>query len=157
MQPDEVPEARRVIYTIAHGIFDSHRSQEETFEYYKTRWPLRDLEDYQRVYIDNGGVFLVLRDGGRIVGTGALKRLEDGVGEIKRLWLLKEYQGKGFGYQMMQRLLDAAREKDYTKVRLETNPGSQARAIVFYKQLGFYEIPRYGDDPEDIAMELPLI
>lgn len=156
LQPHEVSEARRVIYITAHHIFDSHRPLEETIQYYQTHWPLRDMEDYQQAYNENGGVFLVLRDGGRIVGTGALRRLEERVGEIKRLRLLTDYQGKGYGYQMMMRLLAVAREKGYTRVRLETNPDSQANAIAFYKRLGFYEIPNYGDDPDDIGMELFL-
>ena len=117
---------------------------------------LRDLDEYQRGYVENGGTFLVLCENGRIIGTGALRWLEDGVGEIKRVWLLPEYQGQGLGYRMMMALLAAARERGYHTVRLETSPAYQARAVAFYKQLGFYEIPRYGDDPDDVGMELKL-
>ncbi len=52
--------------------------------------------------------------------------------------------------------LEIARQKDYTKVRLETSPQYQPRAFAFYKQIGFVEIPRYGDDPDDVGMELVL-
>jgi hypothetical protein len=41
-------------------------------------------------------------------------------------------------------------------MRLETDRLVQARAVEFYKRLGFYEIPRYGDDPDDMGMELIL-
>jgi N-acetylglutamate synthase-like GNAT family acetyltransferase len=50
---------------------------------------------------------------GRIIGTGALQRLDETTGEIKRVWLLPEYQGQGLGYQMMARLIETAREKGY--------------------------------------------
>jgi len=53
-------------------------------------------------------------------------------------------------------LLAVAREKGYTKVRLQTNPAYQQRAFAFYQRLGFYEIPRYGNDPDDVGMELVL-
>ncbi len=98
----------------------------------------------------------MLCDEGRIIGTGALRKLEEGVGEIKRVWLLPEYQGQGLGYRMMQALIDMARQKGYAKLRLETSPAYQQRAYKFYKKLGFYEIPRYGDDPDDVGMELGL-
>lgn len=156
MRPDQATEARRVIYTTAHTVFDEHRTLEETIAVYESRWPIPDVEDFQRVYLEAGGVFLVTVEKGRIIGTGALKRLEEGVAEIKRVWLLPEYHGEGWGYRMMAALLDAARERGYRQVRLETSPAYQQRAYEFYKRLGFREIPRYGDDPDDVGMELDL-
>ena len=157
IRPDQTAEARRVIYTVAHELFHDGATLEETIANYETHWPLPDIAGYQNSYPASGGGFLVLTDAGRIIGTGALRRLEDTVGEIKRLWLLPEYQGQGLGYQMMLRLLAMAREKGYQCVRLETSPAYQARAFAFYQRLGFHEIPRYGDDEDDVGMELRLI
>jgi ribosomal protein S18 acetylase RimI-like enzyme len=67
-----------------------------------------------------------------------------------------EYHGQGLGYRMMQELLSFAREKGYTRMRLETDRDAQSRAFEFYKRLGFYEIPRYSDNKDDIAMEIIL-
>jgi putative acetyltransferase len=156
LQPNQIEEARRVLYTSAHAIFHDHETLEESIAEYRTVWPLRDLDNFEGAYVRNGGTFLVLSDDGRIVGTGALRRLEDTVGEIKRLWLLEEYQGRGLGYRMMMELIAAARAQGYTRLRLETSPAYQVRAFAFYKRIGFYEIPRYGDDPEDVGMELVL-
>jgi putative acetyltransferase len=154
--PQQAAEARHLIYRVAHTQFPHGATVEESIRVYEDSWPLRDVQDFQHAYLENGGVFLVLRDGGRIIGTGALRYLEEGVGEIKRLWLLPEYQGQGLGYQMMQALFAAAREKGYHTLRLETSPAFQARAYEFYKRLGFREIPRYGDDPHDVGFELAL-
>jgi len=154
--PEQAAEAKRVIYTVAHRLFHDQLTLEEAFAYYALNWPLADVDDFQHKYVENGGAFLVTVDEGRIIGTGALRRLEEKVGEIKRLWLLAEYQGRGLGYRMMLQLFAAAREKGYTTIRLETNPAYQARAVAFYQQLGFHEIPRYGDDPDDIGMELDI-
>ena len=156
IRPDQTAEARRVIYTVAHDLFHDGATLEESIEYYAIHWPIADIESYQSSYRDNGGDFLVITEGGCIIGTGALRRLEDGVGEIKRLWLLPEFQGRGLGYQMMLRLLALAREKGYQKVRLETSPKYQARAFAFYQRMGFAVIPRYGDEDDDIGMELAL-
>ncbi len=156
LRPEQTAEARRVIYTVAYGIFHDRDNLEEAIDFYQTRWPLKDIDDFQREYVENGGTFLVLTEAGRIIGTGALRRMEDQVGEIKRLWLLPEYQGQGLGYRMMLQLLEVARQKGYKKVRLETSPKYQVRAFAFYQRLGFYEIPRYGDEWDDIAMELML-
>lgn len=109
----------------------------------------------QQNYFDNGGIFLVLVEDDQIIGTGAIRKLEDNVCELKRLWLLTEYHGKGLGYRTMQELLSFAKEKGYERIRLETDL-TQKRALGFYKRLGFYEIPRYSERSEDIAMEMIL-
>jgi putative acetyltransferase len=156
LRPEQIEEAKRVIYATAHAQFHDRDTLEEALNYYREIWPLTDIEDFQQRYLENGGTFLVTCEGGRIIGTGALRRLEDRVGEIKRLWLLPEFQGQGLGYRMMLELIAAAREKGYTKLRLETSPVYQAQAFAFYRRVGFYEIPRYGDDPDDVGMELDL-
>ncbi len=156
LRRDQIAEAKRVIYATAYDIWHDRDTLEETIAIYQAEWPMLDIDDFENKYFDNGGAFLVITEGGRIIGTGAIHRLEDKVCEIKRLWLLPEYQGQGLGYQMMLRLLALAREKGYKKVRLETSPVYQARAFAFYQRIGFYVIPRYGDDEDDVGMELAL-
>ena len=161
LQASQAAEARRVIYTVAFFLFHDRPTLEESIAYYEQDWPIPDVEDFQHVYLENGGTFLVIRDGAAIIGTGALRRLEEGVGEIKRLWLLPQYHGQGLGYRMMQALIAVAREKGYTRLLLQTSPFYQPRAFAFYRQLGFYELPRYEvtpyeDDPYEVGMEMIL-
>lgn len=156
MQPEQVEEARHVIYATAHQLFDPEKTYEEACARYAVNWPLADISDYQHKYVENGGVFLVLCEGDHIIGTGALKKLEDGVAEVKRLWLLPEYQGRGLGYRMMNALITEARARGYTTLRLETSPAYQQRAYSFYRKFGFHDIPRYGDDPDDVGMEMDI-
>jgi putative acetyltransferase len=151
---DQAAEARQVIYTVAHKMFHHEDTLDKALALYETTWPLQDVLDFQCAYNENGGAFLAICEAGCIIGTGALRRLEEGVGEIKRLWLLPEYHGRGLGRQLMLRLIDIARDNGYTKIRLETSPKFQPRAYAFYLKLGFYEIPRYGDDPDDVGMEM---
>jgi putative acetyltransferase len=157
IQPHEIAEARLVIFKVAYEVFKEASTLEESIAKYSAQGVLKDMDDVQRNYFDNGGTFLVLCRDERIIGTGAIRYLEDGVCELKRLWLLTEYHGQGLGYRMMQELFSIARAKGYRLMRLETDHVIQTRAVEFYKQLGFYEIPRYeGDDPEDMAMEIAI-
>jgi putative acetyltransferase len=156
IKPDEIAEAKLVIFQVAHEIFHEAITLEESIALYSAQGKLQEMDDIQQNYFDSGGTFLVLIDDNRIIGTGAIRYLEPGVCELKRLWLLSEYHGQGLGHRMMMELLSFARSKRYKVMRLETDNAVQRRAVEFYKRLGFYEIPRFGDDPDDIAMEMHL-
>ena len=156
IKPEQASETRRMIYTVANSIFHDAPDTESAIAYYSKTWPLPDLDDIQGKYIDKNGAFLVAVIDGKIIGSGALNMLAESVCEVRRLWFLPEYQGKGLGYRMMQALLAIARRKGYKIARLETSPAYQERAYRFYRRLGFYEIPRYGDEDDDIGMELVL-
>jgi len=156
IKPDQVNAAKRVIYTVARELFHDQEPLEELIEICEARGELADMDDIPRNYFENGGAFLVMTDAGRVIGTGAIRRLVEGVCELKRLWFLQEYHGQGLGYRMTQELFAIARAKGYRIIRLETDATRQAQAINFYKKLGFYEIPRYGNDPDELAMERAL-
>ena len=155
IKPDEAPAAKQLIYRVAQDVFNDSRPLEESIAYYEERGVLQEMDSIQQNYFDNDGIFLVLTEDGQIIGTGAIRKIEDGICELKRLWLLTEYHGKGLGYRMMQELLSFAREKGYQRIRLETEL-TQKRALGFYKRLGFYQIQRYRENAEDIAMEMIL-
>ncbi len=154
--PDEGPAAKRVVYRVAHAIFNDQRALEESIAYYESKNELKDMDDIQKNYFENGGIFLVMADNDQLICTGTIRKLKDNVCELKRLWLLPEYHGQGLGYRMLQELLIFAREKGYKRIWLETDPVAQSRALEFYKQLGFYEIPSYTDHDGEVAMELVL-
>ena len=91
-----------------------------------------------------------------MIGTGAIRYLESGVCELKRFWFLPAFHGTGLGAMLLARLEEIAREMGYHSMRLETSPLYQPRAYAFYHKYGFFDIPRYGDDPDDIGMEKDL-
>ncbi len=116
--------------------------------------PASEIEHMRSHYFDNGGVFLVLIENEQVVGTGAIRKLDDKVCELKRMWFLKEYRGQGWGWKMAQRLFDFARQSGYRRVRLDLmSEERQPQALKLYKRLGFYSIERYNDDPCSIFME----
>lgn len=145
-----------MIFTVAYEVFKEASTLEESIAKYSAQGKLSEMNDVQKNYFENGGTFLVTVDEGRIIGTGAIRWLEEGVCELKRMWLLTEYHGQGLGYRMMQELFRVARQKGYKSIRLLTDPVVQRRAVKFYERLGFYEIPSFSDDPDDMGMEMAL-
>ena len=156
IEPHEIPFAKELIYRVAHRVFQDSRPLEESMAFYESKGELHDMDELQQTYFENDGTFLVITDKGQIIGTGAIRRVDAVTCELKRLWLLFEYHGQGLGYRMLQELFAFARQKGYRCIRLETDRGAQSRAYELYKRLGFYEIPRYSDNDDDIAMETML-
>jgi putative acetyltransferase len=156
IRADEWTQAKRVVYRVAYIIFGASREFEDFVSYHESIHELYDMDDIQKNYFDNGGTFLGMFKDGEMICTGALRKLEDETCELKRLWLLHEYHGRGLGYRMLQELLSIARGMGYRRIRLETDPVAQSRALNFYKQIGFYEIPGYSDRTDEVAMEMML-
>lgn len=153
---DEWMAAKRVVYRVAYVIFGGSRPLEEFIAYHESIHELKDMDDIQKSYFENGGTFLGLFKDGEMICTGALRRLDDETAELKRLWLLNEYHGQGLGYRMLETLLSIAKDMGYRRIWLETDPVAQSRALAFYKQAGFHEIPGYSDRGDEQAMEMAL-
>ena len=156
IEPHEVTLAKDLIYRIAHRVFRDARPLEESVAFYESKGTLKDMDDIQQTYFENDGIFLVMTDDEQIIGTGAIRKIDDEICELKRVWLLFEHHGRGLGYQIIQELFAFAREKGYQRIRLETDRHYQNRAFDLYKRLGFYEIPRYTDHQDEVAMEMRL-
>lgn len=92
------------------------------------------------------GFFLIARQNGEPVGCGALKSLEPGVGEIKRVWIADEVRGLGLASRILSQLEALAVEASLPTLRLDTNRAlTEAHAL--YRKLGYREIDRYNDNP----------
>jgi putative acetyltransferase len=155
IQPQQIPEARRVILAVARNIFQWPGTLEDILRDFEANGELHDLDDLQAEYLQRQGLFLAAMDGERLVGTGGIRCLEGDTAELKRLWLLEAYHGQGIGYRLVQELLEHARSQGFRCVRLLTD-GKQGRAVGFYQRVGFHIVPSFSDDPEDIWMEMRL-
>lgn len=92
------------------------------------------------------GWFVIARLDGEPVGCGALKRLGEGVGEVKRVWTAPEARGLGIASRVMDRLEELAAENGFAVLRLDTN-GTLGEAQAMYAGRGYTPIPRYNDNP----------
>ena len=156
IQPHEWTQAKRVVYRVAHVVFSDSRTLEDSIAYHEARHELKDMDDIQKSYFENGGLFLAMFDDDEMICTGAIRRIDDETCELKRLWLLHDYQRQGLGYRMLNELLKIARDRGYKRMWLQTDIEAQNRAVNFYRQIGFHEIPHYGERTDDICMEINL-
>lgn len=82
-----------------------------------------------------------------LAGCIALRKLVDGVCEMKRLFLRQNARGHGLGNQLIEKLIEDAQSIGYSKMRLDTFPPKMGKAVSLYASHGFYEIPPYYDNP----------
>jgi GNAT superfamily N-acetyltransferase len=95
-----------------------------------------DLLDVAGNYIGDHGDFLVGEMGGEIVAMGGLRRKTDACGEITRLRVRRDLQGKGLGTTVLERLTARAGELGYTELFLDTLRGNTP-AHRFFEKAGF--------------------
>lgn len=89
--------------------------------------------------------FFTLREGGALLGCGALKRLEPGHGEIKSMRTANEALGRGVGKVLLDHLVATARSEGMTRLSLETGSTDQfAAAIRLYEKEGFERTGPFG-------------
>ncbi len=90
------------------------------------------------------GVFYLALDGDTAVGMGGLRRVSDGVGEIKRMFVPKPFRGAGLGASILGRLVEDARSFGYRELVLDTAP-FMTSAHRLYEAVGFVDIPAYAE------------
>jgi putative acetyltransferase len=104
-----------------------------------------------------GRLFLAFSDE-KIAGCIALRKLEDGICEMKRLFVKDEFRGQKIGIKLIEKLFEEARNIGYEKMRLDTFPSKMGKAVSLYESYGFREIAPYYHNPygETLFMELDL-
>jgi ribosomal protein S18 acetylase RimI-like enzyme len=94
--------------------------------------------------------------GEQLAGCIALRKLEEGVCEMKRLFVREAYRGHKIGVSLIDVLLAEARVSGYTRMRLDTFP-SMKQAVALYQAYGFQPIAPYYHNPHRETMFLELL
>ena len=89
------------------------------------------------------GLICILEVDGLAVGMGALKQLNESIGEIKRMYIRPSYRGNGFGNQIYRKLENQAKDNGYKQLRLDTAKFLEA-AFHIYTKMGYREVNRYS-------------
>lgn len=95
---------------------------------------------YNQIYLDH---VIVCYEEGQAVGCGAFKPYEDGVAEIKRMFVLPNQRGKGIAQAILNELELWAKNTGYHFCLLETS-NKLTNAIALYRKSGYTIIPNYG-------------
>ena len=153
----------KIIQAENSGQVDSART---LFREYETSMELdlcfqgfeEELRDLPGKYAEPDGRLLLAYQDERVAGCVVLRKLNDGVCEMKRLFVREEFRGQKIGISLIERLIAEAREIGYEKIRLDTHPPKMGKAVRLYESLGFSPISAYYNNPTDgvLFMELTL-
>ena len=101
-------------------------------------------------------VFVIAEINNEIVGCGAIRPIDQNIGEVKRMYA--KYPGKKIGQTILVFLENEAVNLGYTNLVLETRVKNES-AVQFYQKQGYKVIPNYGkytNRPEAICLEKSL-
>jgi len=116
-----------------------------------------ELAGLPGLYAPPRGRLLLALASGEAAGCVALRPLDEGACEMKRLFVRSSFRGQGIGRTLAERVVAEARAIGYLTMRLDTLPSMQA-AIRLYEILGFGRCAAYYETPlpDTIFMTLKL-
>lgn len=79
-------------------------------------------------------------------GCVAIQPLEEGICEMKRLFVRPHFRRTGIGRHLVRRLLEEASLRGFERMRLDSHP-KMKNAQALYRSFGFREIARYNQNP----------
>ena len=116
----------------------------------------KELAELPGDYAPPNGSLLLAVENDAVAGCVALRKIGEGIGEMKRLYVRPEFRGKGLGRKLTETIIEAASDLGYQRLRLDTLPGKMDQAIAMYRSLGFKDIDRYYNNPYEAAAFLEL-
>ncbi|MHC4476195.1 MAG: GNAT family N-acetyltransferase [Planctomycetota bacterium] len=117
-----------------------------------------ELANLPGEYAPPEGCLLIAEYDGEITGCVALRKQNDGVCEMKRLYVKQKFRGLKIGKALAEAIIEQARKAGYTHMRLDFVSPRQA-AECLYESLGFKETDAYEEIPIEgaVFMELKLV
>jgi putative acetyltransferase len=105
-----------------------------------------ELKTIDRQYNKPKGALLLVYHENSVIGCAGLRALDNNTAELKRMFVQVAYRGNKIGQQILDRMIEIAKERNYQAIRLDTLQ-SMTPALNLYRSYGFYEIPAYRFNP----------
>ncbi len=102
-------------------------------------YPTKDLNDILASYGKLGEAFFVAAMDGRVVGTVGVKREDERVALLRRLFVAPDCRRKKVGVQLLDRAIEFCREVGYDEIVIKTT-STMDRAVHLCERKGF--VPR---------------
>jgi putative acetyltransferase len=115
----------------------------------------KELTGLPGEYAPPDGCLLLAMDNTIAIGCVALRKHDEGICEMKRLYVKPSGRGKGLGKKLVIAIIGEAIKIGYTKMRLDTVPAMK-EAIALYRSIGFYEIKPYRENPIEGALYMEM-
>lgn len=116
-----------------------------------------ELKNLPGAYAPPSGRLLLAQCGDHAGGCIALRRIEAGICEMKRLYVRPGDRGLGLGRMLVELLIAEARVIGYQRIRLDTVGSAMQDAIALYRRVGFKEIAPYSKIPIESALWMELL
>lgn len=110
-----------------------------------------ELVQLKSMYATPFGGIVLCKIEEHYVGCIAIRKQENDIAELKRMYVQLAAQHKGIGDALLQEAILLAKEFGYKKIRLDTLSYMEP-AMTLYKKNGFVQIPAYYHNPQETAV-----
>lgn len=107
-------------------------------------------------YSRPGGRLYLASVEGNAAGCIALRGLDDGCCEMKRLYVRGKFRGLKLGQALVEKIIADAREIGYSRMVLDTYAETMKSAVALYRGFGFSETEPYYNNPHEGVLFLSL-
>jgi len=117
-----------------------------------------ELAELPGDYVPPSGRLFLAVENNQVAGCVAIRKIGADMCEMKRLYVRPAFRGQGLGRTLAEKIIEAAREIGYARMRLDTLPRRMDPAIAMYRSLEFKTIEPYYDNPIEgvVFLELEL-
>ena len=137
--PGDEVSIKQLITEIMNGEF-----RDDTAAY-----PTDDIQDIDRTYGNLGEAFFVAVDGEKIIGSVAIKKEDERVALLRRLFVASDYRNRQIGLKLIDRALQFCQEVGYDEVIFKTTSRME-RAANVCKKRGFIQRAKLSLGPIDL-------
>lgn len=131
-----------------YGAWYAHAQPEDFAQALTFQSLENELATLPGPYVPPAGRLLLATWAGQPAGCVAFKRLDPLTAEVKRLYVRPAFRGRQVGHQLVNRLVDAARQSGYTRLVLDTHISMQ-QAQGLYAAVGFRRVSAPPAFPEE--------